>query len=77
MTGGAVVSEGTIRDALDMGYRCLDSATAYRNEDLIGDILRDTGYIRAAHTHTISRSKGGTSEGDMSSQRRVCAKVIS
>jgi len=35
-----------IRDALDVGYRHLDTATAYANEKEVGDAIKDSGIKR-------------------------------
>lgn len=35
-----------VREALDMGYRLIDTATMYRNEDEIGQAFRDSGLRR-------------------------------
>jgi diketogulonate reductase-like aldo/keto reductase len=37
-----------VRHALDVGYRHVDTATGYRNEDLVGRAVADSGLDRAA-----------------------------
>jgi diketogulonate reductase-like aldo/keto reductase len=37
-----------VRTALDVGYRHIDTATAYNNEDRVGQALRDSGVDREA-----------------------------
>src|ERR1700729_3884249 len=37
----------SVRYALEVGYRHLDTATMYRNEDEVGQALRDSGLDRA------------------------------
>lgn len=37
-----------VRTALDVGYRHIDTATAYGNEDRVGQALRDSGLDRGA-----------------------------
>lgn len=35
-----------ILDALDLGYRLLDTAQMYKNEDIVGQAMRESGLPR-------------------------------
>lgn len=45
ISGGQVAYQAT-RDALQVGYRHIDTAAAYQNEELIGQAIRDSGLRR-------------------------------
>jgi 2,5-diketo-D-gluconate reductase A len=49
-TAGLLGESGyaALRDALDAGYRSIDTATAYRNEAEVGRAVRDSGVDRSA-----------------------------
>lgn len=42
----AVQCRQAVRDALDVGYRLVDTAAAYRNEEAVGEALRASGVVR-------------------------------
>lgn len=39
--------ERAIRQALDLGYRLIDTAQMYRNEEIVGQAVRDSGLARS------------------------------
>ena len=39
-------ARGVVRDALDIGYRHIDTATGYSNEEPVGAAIRDSGIDR-------------------------------
>ncbi|MGH3876236.1 MAG: aldo/keto reductase [Actinophytocola sp.] len=49
-TAGLLGASGyaSVRDALDAGYRMIDTATSYRNEAEVGRAVRDSGLDRSA-----------------------------
>lgn len=42
----AAQCQQAVRDALDAGYRLIDTAAAYRNEEAVGEALRTSGVAR-------------------------------
>jgi 2,5-diketo-D-gluconate reductase A len=45
---GSRVARDVVRTALDIGYRHIDTATAYSNEEYVGAAIRDSGLERQA-----------------------------
>ena len=75
-----------VRHALEVGYRHLDTATMYANEDMVGRAIRDSGVPREqifvttklppGHTGRERRRHRGEPAGARHGLRRLVASAL-
>ena len=64
----------SVRTALDAGYRHIDTARAYGNEESVGRAVRDSGAMRSSSPPSARRrSRTPPARGTRSSARPLCS----